>query len=119
MFVILLRGIQHGDNWVKDMVLPSIDDMVQSVNLLLKRMLIEAGILRSEFEAERKATNKKVLRLQQDLGQCHYDMQIQMDEIQKRDQKYEFLLEDFKKLGLENARLKKRPKSKASNPKKN
>ena len=50
--------------------------------------------------------------------QYHYDMEIQRDEIRKRDQKYELLLEDFKKLGLENARLKKRPKGKARNPSK-
>ena len=60
-------------------------------------------------------TNQKILRLQEDLGQCHYDMEIQRDEIRKRDQKYNLLLEDFKKLGLENEKLKKRPKGKVNN----
>ena len=32
------------------------------------------------------------------------------------DQNYELLLEDFKKLGLENVRLKKRPRGKVDNP---
>ena len=45
-------------------------------------------------------------------------MEIQRDEIWKRDQKYELLLEDFKKLGLKNEKLKKGPKGKASNPNK-
>ena len=92
--------------------------MVQPSNLLLERMSTEAEILRSKFEVERKTTNKKILRLQEDLGQCHYDMKIQRDEIQKRDKKYELLLEDFKKLGLENAKLKKESKDKDNNPSK-
>ena len=46
-------------NQVKDMVLPPIDDMVQLTSLLPKRTPIEAKILRSEFEVERKATNRK------------------------------------------------------------
>ena len=43
-------------------------------------------------------------------------MEIQRDEIRKMDQNYELLLEDFKKLGPENVRLKKRPRGKADNP---
>ena len=53
------------------------------------------------------------MRLQKDLGQCCYDMEIQRNQIRNSDQKYELLLEDFKKLGLENARLKKGLKGKA------
>ena len=34
-------------NWVKDMVLPPINDMVQPANLLPKRMPIETEILKS------------------------------------------------------------------------
>ena len=45
--------------------------------------------------------------LQEDLGQCHYDMQIKRDEIRKKDQKYDLLLENFKKMGLEYEKLKK------------
>ena len=45
-------------------------------------------------------------------------MEIQKDEIRKKDQKYELLLKDFKKLGLENEKLKKGSKGKASNPNK-
>ena len=58
-----------------------IKDMVQPVNLLSKRMLTKAKILRSKFEAERKMTNQKILRLQKDLRQSHYDMEIQRDKI--------------------------------------
>ena len=50
-------------NRVKDMVLPPIDDMVQSINLLPKRMPTKVEILIFEFEAKRKAANKKILRL--------------------------------------------------------
>ena len=45
-------------------------------------------------------------------------MKIQKDEIPKKDQKYDLLLEDFKKLGIENKKLKKGPKGKVSNPNK-
>ena len=38
------------------------------------------------------------------------------NEVRKKDQKYDFLLEDFKKLGLENEKLKGGLKNKASNP---
>ena len=100
------------------MVLSPIDDMGQLANLLSKRMLIEIEIRRSEFEADKKIPNQKILRLQEDLGQCHYNIKIQRNEIQKRDQKYELLLKDFKKLGLENEKLKKGPRGKASNPSK-
>ena len=41
-------------NWVKDVVLSPIDDMVQLANLLLKMMPTEVEILRSEFEVEKK-----------------------------------------------------------------
>ena len=79
-------------------------------------MSIEVEILSLEFEAERKATNQKIWKLQEDLGQCHYDMEIQRDEIRKKDQKYDLLLENFKKLGLDNEKLKKGLKGRASNP---
>ena len=52
------------------------------------------------------------------MRQCHYDTKILKNEVQKRDQKYDFLLEDFKKLGLKNEKLKGGSKSKASNPRK-
>ena len=45
-------------------------------------------------------------------------MQIQMDEIWKKDQQYELLMEDFKKLGLENVKLKEGPRGKVGNPSK-
>ena len=35
---------------------------------------------------------------------------------EKKDQKYDFLLEDFNKMGLEYEKLKKGSKGKASNP---
>ena len=60
----------------------------------------------------------KILKLQENLGQCHYDMEIFKNEIQKKDQKYDLLLEDFKKLGLENEKLKKKAKGKTSHPQK-
>ena len=52
------------------------------------------------------------------MGQCHYDTEILINEIRKKDQKYDLVLEDFKKLDLENEKLKKGTKGKASNPKK-
>ena len=55
-------------NWVKDLVLHPIDDMVQPASLLPERVLTESEILRSKIEAERKETNFKILTLQEDLG---------------------------------------------------
>ena len=43
-------------------------------------------------------------------------MKILRNEIWKKDQKYDLLLEDFKKMGLEYEKLKKRSKGKAINP---
>ena len=48
----------------------------------------------------------KILRLQEDLGQYHYDTKILRNEIRKKDQKYDLILEDFKNLGIENKKLK-------------
>ena len=45
-------------------------------------------------------------------------MKILRNEIHKMDQKYDLLLEDFKKLGLENEKLKKWAKGKTSHPRK-
>ena len=81
-------------------------------------MRVEVEIMKQEFEVKRKVTREMNMRLQEDLGQCRYDMEIQRDHIQEMDQKYELLLEDFKKLSLENARLKKELKGKADNPNK-
>ena len=50
------------------------------------------------------------------MGQCHYDTKILRNEIRKKDQKYDFLLEDFKKMGLEYEKLKNGLKGKARNP---
>ena len=77
------------------------------------------GNIKIEDRNERKATNLKILQLQENLGQCHYDTKILKNEIhKKRDQKYDFLLEDSKKLGLENEKLKWGLKSKKSNARK-
>ena len=73
-------------NRVKDLVLPPIDDMVQSTCLLSEKVPTEVEILRSEIEVERKATNLKILRFQEDLGQCHYNTEIFKNEIRKKDQ---------------------------------
>ena len=43
-------------------------------------------------------------------------MKILKNEIWKKDQKYNLLLEDFKKIGLKYEKLKKGSKGKASNP---
>ena len=66
------------------MVLPLVDDMIQLASLLLERMPTEVEILRLKIEAERKATNQKILSFQEDLGQCHYDTKILRNEIRKR-----------------------------------
>ena len=92
--------------------------MVQLACLLSERVPIEAEILRSEIKVERKATNLTILRFQKDLGQCHYDTKILKNEIRRKDQKYDLLLEDFKNLGIENEKLKGWSKSKANNPRK-
>ena len=47
-------------------MLPLVDETIQLVYLLLERVPIETEILRLEIEAERKATNLKILRLQED-----------------------------------------------------
>ena len=52
--------------------------------------------MKQEFEVKRKVTREMNMRLQEDMGQCRYDMEIQRDHIQEMDQKYELLLEDFK-----------------------
>ena len=97
------------------MVLPPIDDLVHPTSLLPERMPSEVEILKLEFEIERRVNREKIMRFQEDLRQRRYDMEIQRDHIQKRDQKYELLLQDFKELGLENARLKKESKDKKCN----
>ena len=55
-------------NRIKDMVLPSIDDLVQPTNLLPERMLTEVKILKQEFEVERIVTRENNMRIQEDLG---------------------------------------------------
>ena len=92
--------------------------MVQPASFLPEKVPTEAEILRSEIGVERKATKLKILRLQEDLRQCHYDTEIFKNEIRKKDQKYNLLLEDFKKLGLENEKMKKGTKERANNPQK-
>ena len=47
-------------NWVKDMVLPLIDNLVQPANLLPKRILTKVEILKLKFEVEKKVTNQKI-----------------------------------------------------------
>ena len=54
---IALGYLTWRSNRAKDMVLPPIKDIVQPANLLSKRMPTEVEILRSEFDAEKKATN--------------------------------------------------------------
>ena len=103
-------------NRVKDLVLPLIDDMVQPTCFLSKKMQTEDENLRSEIKAEGKTTNLKILRLQEDLGQCHFDREILRNEIRKKDRKYDLLLEDFKKSGLKNEKLKKGIKGRTRNP---
>ena len=114
VFDIALNYLAWWSNQVKDLVLPPIDDMVQLACLLSKRVPTATEILRSKIKVKRKETNLKILRLQKDLGQCHYDTKILKNEIRKKDQKYDLLLEDFKNLGIENEKLKGWTKSKQS-----
>ena len=65
-------------------MLPLIDETVQPAYLLSKKVHTQEEILRSKIEAERKATNLKILRLQKDLGQCHYDTEIFKNKIEKK-----------------------------------
>ena len=88
--------------------------MVQLASVLPIRVLTEAKILRSKIEIEKKATNLKILKLQEYLRQCHYSIKILKNEVRKRDQKYDLLLNDFKKLGLEGEKLKGGQKAKYS-----
>ena len=50
--------LRHGDR-TKDMVLPPIDDLVQSTNVLLERMPTEVEILKQEFKAKKKVNSEK------------------------------------------------------------
>ena len=69
-------------------MLPFVDETFQRAYLFLQRVPIEVEVLRSKIETKRKATNLKMLRLQEDLGKCHYDTEILKNEIRKKDQKY-------------------------------
>ena len=52
------------------------------------------------------------------VGQCQYFLKIQEDKVKDERKKRELLLEDFKKLGIKNKRLKDDLKSKKGNPSK-
>ena len=47
-------------NQFKDMVLPPIDDLVQSTNLFLERMPIEVKIPRQEFEQKEEWLERRI-----------------------------------------------------------
>ena len=73
--------VAQRSNQVKDVVLSPMDDLVQSANLLPERMPTNVEILKQEFDVEKRVSREKNMRLQEDLGQCLYDMEIQRDQI--------------------------------------
>ena len=100
---------------MKDVVLPTKDDSIQLVDPLLERMPTEVEILRRELKIEKRKNIDQDHQYQADLGQCQYFLKIQEDKVKDEKRERELLLQDFKKLGLKNKRLKDELKGKGGN----
>ena len=90
----------------KDVSLPTRDDFVQPACPLSERMSTEFELLKRELEIERKKNLDQDSSYQVKLGQYKYFLKIQEDKVKDERKERELLLEDFKKLGLKNKRLK-------------
>ena len=100
------------------MALPARDDSVHPACPLPERMPTELELLRQELEIERKKNLDQDSSYQTELGQCGYFLKIEEDKVKDERREQESLLEDFKKLGLKNKRLKDEMKGRKGNPSK-
>ena len=103
---------------VKDAMLPTRDDSVQPTNPLPERTPTEIEILKRKLEVEKRRSIDLDHQYHTELGQCQYFLKIQEDKVKDERKGRELLLEDFKKLGIKNKRLKDDLKSKKENPSK-
>ena len=81
-------------------------------------MPTELELLRRELKIKRKKNLDQDNSYQAELGQCRYFLRIEEDKVKDERKKRESLLEDFKKLGLKNKRLKDGLKERKGNPSK-
>ena len=100
------------------MALPARDDSIQPTCPLPERLPTELELLRWELEIERKKNLDQDSSYQAKLGQCRYFLKIEEDKVKDERKERESLLEDFKKLGLKNKRLKDELKGRKGNPSK-
>ena len=110
--------IEWNFNRARDMVLPTRDNYVHPACPLPERMPTELELLRRELEIERKKNSDQDSNYQAELGQCRYFLKIKEDKVKDERRERESLLEDFKKLGLKNKRLKDELKGRKGNPSK-
>ena len=78
-------------------------------------MPTELELLRRELEIERKKNLDQDSSYQAELGQCRYFLKIEEEKVKDERKERESLLEDFKKLGLKNKRLKDELKGRKEN----
>ena len=110
--------IEWNSNRARDVALSARDDSVQPACPLLERMPTKLELLRRELEIERKKNLDQDSSYQAELGQCRYFLKIEEDKVKDEGKERESLLEDFKKLGLKNKRLKDELKRRKGNPSK-
>ena len=97
---------------VKDVALPATNDSVQPVFPLPEKMPTKFELLMWELEIERKRNLDQDSSYQVELEQYKYFLKVQEDEVKDERRERELLLENFKKLGLKNKRLKDELKGK-------
>ena len=98
--------MEWNSNRARDVALLARDDSVHPACPLTERMPTELELLRRELEIERKKNLDRDSSYQTELGQCRYFLKIEEDKVKDERRERESLLEDFKKLGLKNKRLK-------------
>ena len=110
--------MEWNSNRARDVAFLAKDDSVHPACLLPERMPTELELLRRELEIERKKILDQDNSYQVELGQCRYFLKIEEDKVKDEKKERESLLEDFKKLGLKNKRLKDELKRRKGNPSK-
>ena len=110
--------MEWNSNRARDVALPARNDSVHPACPLSERMPTELELLRWEFDIERKKSLDQDSSYQAELGQCRYFLKIEEDNVKDERKERESLLEDFKKLGLKNKRLKDELKGRKGNPNK-
>ena len=115
---IALGYIEWNSNRARDVALLARDNSVEPVCPLLERIPTELELLRWELKIERKKNLDQDNSYQAELGQCRYFLKIEEDKVKDEGKERESLLEDFKKLGLKNKRLKDELKRRKGNPSK-